>query len=201
MISALDVAWYFVQKSEGRKNMTQLKLQKLCYYAQGFHLALFDEPLFQEDIEAWDYGPVVTKLRKIHAHRGAEAIYPSEPAFGNPISNNKIICLLDNIWREFGNNSAGRLVDMTHAEKPWIEAYDKGFNTKISKATMRDEFLPRRGQMIDCDELQSDEETIADVYLRSGEVVKMPLSQAEEFIEKNRELVGSGKANARRKML
>ena len=36
--------------------MTNLKLQKLLYYMQGFHLAVFDTPLFDEDIEAWQYG-------------------------------------------------------------------------------------------------------------------------------------------------
>lgn len=199
MISALDVAWYFVQKGEGCKSITQLKLQKLCYYAQGFHLALFGEPLFLEDIEAWDHGPVVRELREVHSRRRAETIYPEEPAFGSPISDTKIISLLDNLWRELGNNSAGRLVDMTHSEKPWVEAYRKGCNTIISKATMQDEFLPRRGQMIDCDELQSDEETIADVFLKNGEVIKMPLSQVEDYISRNSELVGHGKLNVRGK--
>ena len=33
--------------------ISNLKLQKLLYYMQGFHLAYFNEPLFEEDIEAW----------------------------------------------------------------------------------------------------------------------------------------------------
>lgn len=33
----------------------------MLYYQQGFHLAMFGTPLFEEDIEAWMYGPVVSK--------------------------------------------------------------------------------------------------------------------------------------------
>jgi uncharacterized phage-associated protein len=199
MTSVLDVAWYFVKKGNGDNSITQLKLQKLCYYAQGFHLAIFGVRLFVEDIEAWDYGPVVCELRVIHANRGAETIYPEEPAFGAPIIQRSIIALLDNIWSEFGHNTAGRLVDMTHGERPWIEAYQKGRNTKISETTMRDEFTPRRGQMINVKELQSNDDPIADVFLKNGDVAKMPLSQVEDFIEKNGDLVGPGRLNARGK--
>jgi uncharacterized phage-associated protein len=35
-----------------------MKVQKLLYYAQSLHLALFDEPLFDQEIQAWRYGPV-----------------------------------------------------------------------------------------------------------------------------------------------
>jgi uncharacterized phage-associated protein len=136
MISALDVAWYFVQKGNGDSSITQLKLQKLCYYAQGFYLANYGISLFSEAIEAWDYGPVIPELREIHSHRGADKISPKEAAFGNPISDMSIIDILDKVWIQFGYHRAGKLVDMTHAESPWIEAYAVGRNTKISEIMM-----------------------------------------------------------------
>lgn len=42
--------------------MTNLKLQKMLYYQQGFHLAYFGTPLFDDEIEAWMYGPVVPSV-------------------------------------------------------------------------------------------------------------------------------------------
>ncbi|MDR1179204.1 MAG: SocA family protein [Spirochaetales bacterium] len=39
-----------------------MKLQKLIYFCQGFHLAFFDSPLFDEDIQAWSHGPVCPSL-------------------------------------------------------------------------------------------------------------------------------------------
>ncbi|KJW07325.1 Panacea domain-containing protein [Orientia tsutsugamushi] len=59
LLSCFDVASYFlvlVDRAAGDV-ITQLKLQKLVYFAQGAHLALFDKPLFKEDIEAWENGP------------------------------------------------------------------------------------------------------------------------------------------------
>lgn len=39
--------------------LSNFKLNKLLYLCQGFFIAYFDEPLFEEDIEHWFYGPVV----------------------------------------------------------------------------------------------------------------------------------------------
>ena len=46
----------------GRELMTNMKLQKMLYYQQGFHLAYFGTPLFDKDIEAWMFGPVVPSV-------------------------------------------------------------------------------------------------------------------------------------------
>lgn len=46
-----------------------MKLQKLLYYVQGFHIAVFNRPLFNEDIEAWMYGPVVPAVYEYYQER------------------------------------------------------------------------------------------------------------------------------------
>lgn len=61
---ASDIAKKLIFKAQndepnGGEKLTNLKLQKLLYYQQGFHLAVFGIPLFNEDVEAWMYGPVV----------------------------------------------------------------------------------------------------------------------------------------------
>jgi uncharacterized phage-associated protein len=199
MIGVLDVAWYFVQKGSGDASITQLKLQKLCYYAQGFHLAVFGKPLFPESIEAWDYGPVVNELRRIHCHRGAETIYPDESAFGDAVTDYTVKVFLDNIWREFGHYSAGRLVDMTHSEDPWLEAYQQGCNIKISEKTMHNYFIPRKGQLIDCKQTEPMQDIITDIFLKDGSIAKVPLSKSEQYIEENKDLIGHGKINVKGK--
>ena len=59
--NAIDIAKKIICKTdvEHGDTLSNLKLQKLLYYMQGFHLAFFDEPFFNESIEAWTYGPVV----------------------------------------------------------------------------------------------------------------------------------------------
>jgi uncharacterized phage-associated protein len=193
MISALDVAWYFVERSSKDRSVTQLKLQKLCYYAYGFYIATYKEPLFTESIEAWDYGPVVPELRKLHISRGMDVISPAEIPFGKPINNMKIMSVLDKIWNLFGHNSAGKLVDMTHSEAPWIEAYDLGQNTKISEEAMHSHFLKRANELVDYREPDAMEDPIADVFLKDGQVARVPLSQVDQFIENNKDILKSRK--------
>lgn len=61
MCKCTDVAKYFLslQGNDAGDAISNMKLQKLLYYAQGFALALLDKPLFDEDFEAWAHGPVL----------------------------------------------------------------------------------------------------------------------------------------------
>ncbi len=69
MICVFDVAEYFLSLADEEAGdfLSNLKLQKLVYYAQGFHLALFNRPLFMAAIHAWQHGPVVPEL--YHAYK------------------------------------------------------------------------------------------------------------------------------------
>lgn len=63
-MKALDVAKYFLFLARNREagdTISNLKIQKMLYYAQGYSLALFNKPLFDDRIEAWKHGPVVKK--------------------------------------------------------------------------------------------------------------------------------------------
>ena len=65
--------------------MTNLRLQKVLYFLQGFTFQRYDLPLFPDRIEAWTYGPVVPDVyahfasfggETIPRYRGAEQITP-----------------------------------------------------------------------------------------------------------------------------
>ena len=58
--------------------VTHLKLQKLAYYCQGLHLAVYDLPLFSDEFEAWRHGPVVSTLYHEYKKYGEQFI-PHEP--------------------------------------------------------------------------------------------------------------------------
>jgi uncharacterized phage-associated protein len=188
MISALDVAWYFVQKGGGDPSITQLKLQKLCYYAQGFYLAVFGEPLFSESIEAWDYGPLVVELRQIHSHRGAETIFPYELAFGQEIVDEGIRAHLEKIWLLVGHHKPGKLIDMTHSESPWKDTYRVGQNVKIGEDLMLHYFLDRLEEL-DSGESKDYCESTSYIYLKEGQVAQVPSSKAEAFLIANQDIL------------
>jgi uncharacterized phage-associated protein len=63
MARAVDVARYILTKTG---EMTAMKLQKLVYYSQAWSLVWDESPLFEDDIQAWAYGPVVPVLYGYH---------------------------------------------------------------------------------------------------------------------------------------
>ncbi len=126
MISVFDVADYFLcfQDDESEDYISNLKLQKLCYYAQGFYLALKGKRLFDNNILAWQHGPVVKELYEKYKKHGSGKLVVSENFDINEIAED-IRSLLGEIYEEYGQYSAWRLRNMTHAEAPWIKAQKK----------------------------------------------------------------------------
>lgn len=121
MEKALDIAKYFLSKADDDAGdlISNLKLQKLLYYAQGFHLALYNRPLFQEEIEAWTHGPVVTDIYHHFKDSGSDGI-PRPDNF--PTFSEQTTELLDEVYSVYGQFSAWKLRNMTHDEQPWKNA-------------------------------------------------------------------------------
>ena len=139
-LTANDIANYFLSlpDDDAGDSISNLKLQKLCYYAQGFHLAMYDKPLFDDDIEAWQHGPVVESLYHKYKGCGSGAIPPAEK-LDLALYSKEIKELLNEIYQVYGQFSAWKLRELTHAEPPWKEAYDKGAAT-ISHKSMKSYF-------------------------------------------------------------
>lgn len=124
MINCLSVARYFIVKAyeDGiEAEMTNMKVQKLLYYAQSLYLALYDEPLFQDEIQAWRYGPVCPPAYKFYSEFEAEQLpIPGKDFFSELSEEAKR--LLEEVWEYFGGYHAYRLSGMTHLEFPWKKA-------------------------------------------------------------------------------
>ncbi len=125
-ITCQDVANFFLlhaSQDEEAELVTNLKLQKLVYYAQGFHLAACHLPLFDEKIVAWRHGPVVQELYNTGKKYGSSPIpvlFDAEDSMKKFTKTQKE--LLSDIYQVYGQYTAWRLRDMTHEEMPWVEA-------------------------------------------------------------------------------
>lgn len=116
-MAAVDVATYILER---KGEMSAMKLQKLVYYSQSWSLVWDERPLFEERIEAWANGPVCPDLYA--RHRGQFIV--NAATFGG-ISNH-----LDETAREtidrvldfYGDKSAQWLSELTHMERPWLDA-------------------------------------------------------------------------------
>ena len=120
VLTAKQVADYFLalQDEDCGDALTNLKLQKLVYYAQGFHLAMKGKPLFDEGIEAWEHGPVVPSLWRCYRERGSQSI-PKPKGLDFSKIPKSVRELLDEIYKVYGQFSAWKLRNMTHEEPPW----------------------------------------------------------------------------------
>jgi uncharacterized phage-associated protein len=112
-----DVAAYILREEAP---MSAMKLQKLCYFAYGYHLAWEDRQLFPERFEAWANGPVVYELYAEHRgqyrlEKGDIGGDPSKLDTGERES-------IDAVLESFKAFSAHELSAMTHRPGPWLEA-------------------------------------------------------------------------------
>ena len=143
--NALQIANLLLQKAkevgESGELMTNMKLQKMFYYEQGFHLACFGTPLFEEDIEAWQYGPVVPTVYEHYKEHGGEGLEPVETS--NVVLDDDEMSIFNQVFEMFNKFSAIGLMNMTHNEKPWISAGTPSRGNVIDKQVLKDYFLTR----------------------------------------------------------
>jgi len=124
MLKARTVANSFIDlaRQQGR-GLTPMQLLKLVYLAHGYNLAIFDEPLIANRIEAWQHGPVIPDLyHAIKHHRNLPvALIKGDPEQISDTQNE----LIQAVYRAYGDKSGGKLSDLTHAfGTPWHEVYD-----------------------------------------------------------------------------
>ena len=118
--SAIDIAKKIVCRTdvEHGDTISNLKLQKLLYYMQGFHLAWFGTPFFNESIEAWTYGPVVPEVFQEFKKFKNRAINPANYSDSLVLPDERQL-LFDMVYKEYSRYSAVALMNMTHSDGPW----------------------------------------------------------------------------------
>lgn len=125
MANVHDVAGFFIDLAQKQSDhdqgdlMTNLRLQKLLYFAQGWHLAIFNQPLFEDDLQAWPYGPVVPSVYNELSRFGKSGI-PSIISIQRDKFTNDEYDLLFDIAEEYGRFSTSELVGISHEKgSPW----------------------------------------------------------------------------------
>lgn len=118
--NAIDIAKKIICKTdvEHGDTISNLKLQKMLYYMQGFHLALFDAPFFNESIEAWIYGPVVPVVFREFKRYHNRAINPDNYR-DELVLTGEEQQMFDRVYDDYNRFSAVALMNMTHNKGPW----------------------------------------------------------------------------------
>ena len=137
--SAQAVANEFIDIA-GKGNLDPMKLQKLVYYAHGWHLAIENAPLIQQSFEAWQFGPVIPDLYqefKVYGagkvtdyatkliHATNKRVAPRIPDDDTSRRSEAARCLIGDVWSVYGEYSAIKLSNATHKKgTPWANWYD-----------------------------------------------------------------------------
>ena len=127
--TATQIASYFINKAniqlvddDWAEGISNLKLQKILYFAQAADICLNDRLLFADKIEAWKYGPVVPSV--YHQYKSFNNLPITKAEEAEPPIDGELREFLDKTWDVFGKYSAGQLVELTHQHKPWKEAFE-----------------------------------------------------------------------------
>ena len=132
------------------ESMTHKKLQKLCYYAKAWYLALYDENIVDEAFEAWVHGavqPLLYQKYKIYE-------FGYIPMFAEVESlPEEFVSFAQQIYDSYGELDGDDLERLNHSEKPWINARKglkpwQGCNNIINENDMKEYYR----EFIDSDE-------------------------------------------------
>ena len=123
-------------------SMTHKKLQKLCYYAKAWYLAINDCNLISEQFEAWIHGAVQPELYQMYRSYGFQEIPSLNYTKNIPEEFNSFA---REIFNSYGDFTGDQLEIINHKEAPWINAR-KGLqpwqncNNIISEDDMKEYF-------------------------------------------------------------
>src|SRR6267143_2519586 len=154
--SAKSVANYFLELASSKgQGLSPMKLQKLVYFAHGWHLALFHKPLIDERVQAWRYGPVIPSVYHEFKRFGAQSITGTATDLDKnglylpliPEEDKQTRAFLNRIWDVYAKFSGVQLSNMTHAPgSPWAIAWDEGGGmpeVAINDEMIRDHFVAK----------------------------------------------------------
>lgn len=142
MKNAIAVSRYVIQYCKAHNySISNLKLQKILYFIQAEFLVSLGRPCFPEEIHAWDFGPVVPEVYREYKMFGASEIprFLVTPQLNFTKKEKKLI---DDMIDASAKYSANTLVEITHSQDPWKNAYyKKGQNSVISNKSIKKFFM------------------------------------------------------------
>lgn len=118
MATVFDVAKYILDTIG---EISTMKLQKLCYYSQAWHLVWEQKPLFNEEFYHWENGPVCRELFNLHQgsfYVSADVI-PESLSKGELSASQKTV--VDKVVEYYGRYDGAQLSELTHKEDPWAK--------------------------------------------------------------------------------
>lgn len=136
--SALDVAKYVINHEHSmNREISNLRLQKLLYFVQAKVLMETGEPCFEDEMQAWAFGPVIPVVYYQYKIFGGMDITTEDVV---PTLSKKISSYIEGILDECSKYPTFQLVDITHTQDPWKNARAKGDKSVITIESIKKYF-------------------------------------------------------------
>lgn len=152
MYSVFGIAAYVIQYCvKHHYFISNLKLQKILYFVQIDFLVNLGSCCFEEDIEAWDFGPVIPCIYDRYKDWGNSSIILKDETI--PLICGKDRDRINDMVDECAKYTAAELVGITQKQRPWKAAFHRNYHNVISKASLIEYFsdagekqMPEKGQ-------------------------------------------------------
>jgi uncharacterized phage-associated protein len=145
MNKSLRVAKYFLDKRDEKGAgvdpiYTNMKLQKLVYFAHGYSLAILKEPMIDSEFFAFQYGPIEMDLYESVNSFGSKEVEKIKGVSKLDFSHEQIE-LLDKVDSLYSKYSASQLSDITHRKgSPWTQVWNLNPFGRIPDDLIKDYF-------------------------------------------------------------
>ena len=154
--SSLAIGNEFIGRAlEGAaRGLTQMQVQKLVYLAHGWSLGAYDEPLIEDQIEAWKFGPVIRPLYSALSRYGSSPIdklirwgedtvliSSDDDGIAHEDLTEWHAAVVNMVWDNYGTYAAFKLSALTHEPgTPWSQVYQDGYKRVIPNNVIREHF-------------------------------------------------------------
>lgn len=136
--SSKAVANEFIRLAKDNdKQLTQMHIHKLIYFAHAAFLVLHHRPLVQEEFQAWPFGPVLVNLYREFKDFGKNPINRFAETYGGikpqiDIDDTNALDVVRRIWEQFKGYEGWELSKFTHIKgSPWDVNFEEGKSNTI----------------------------------------------------------------------
>jgi uncharacterized phage-associated protein len=137
--------WFIRRAAKDGRALTNMQLQKLVYFAHGWSLALLGEPLVADEVQAWEFGPVMPELYRSLARWGSGPVREPTHAKAKGGLGGEEDELLEEIYKGYAGRSAYQLSSLTHLKgSPWEQVFEPEQRGKVIPNTLMAEYFSER---------------------------------------------------------
>lgn len=136
--SAKSIASSLIRLSNEHKLwISNLKLQKILYFSWLEYYRKTGEHLFDDEFQAWKYGPVVPSVYYEYWANAANTLYVAHRSPEKVDKDTEDFLL--KMLQELDDKTSGDLVRLSHRTKPWVDNFVSKSKKKIPMKDMEEE--------------------------------------------------------------